>query len=219
MARNPTKRGTTERSAQTRRRIIDVAIDVFAEHGYRGAFTREIARRAGIHHPLIVYHFKDKLGLWRECAHTIQQDMATQVRQLLQRTAGTDARNRLASFLTQLVENGARHTTRHRFMMWYLLDRPQVDPASARSALMGEGSDAWIGEVIAAQAAGVLPRTIDPVLLQYVLIGMATRLFMDPDGYFSRSGRTVTDPKVIAEQRDTILTLLGLHPRRKRAKR
>ena len=49
-----------------RQRILEFALQVFAEYGFSGASTREIARRAGVHQPIIVYYFKNKEQLWRE---------------------------------------------------------------------------------------------------------------------------------------------------------
>ncbi len=49
----------------TRRRLVEAALVEFAAHGYEGASTRVIAERAGVHQPLINYHFRSKADLWR----------------------------------------------------------------------------------------------------------------------------------------------------------
>lgn len=51
---------------ETRWRLLLAATEVFAEHGYRAATTREIARRAGVNLAAIHYHFGDKATLYRE---------------------------------------------------------------------------------------------------------------------------------------------------------
>lgn len=51
---------------ETRWRLLLAATGVFAEHGYRAATTREIARRAGVNLAAIHYHFGDKAALYRE---------------------------------------------------------------------------------------------------------------------------------------------------------
>jgi len=58
-------------SADTNERIISAAIALFGQRGFEAASTREIAQRAGVHAPLINYHFKSKEGLYRACAAEI----------------------------------------------------------------------------------------------------------------------------------------------------
>ena len=48
-----------------RERILSVALQVFAERGFNGATTVEIARRAQVSQPLVHYHFDSKKELWR----------------------------------------------------------------------------------------------------------------------------------------------------------
>jgi len=51
---------------ETRERILAGALEVFAERGFDGATTRDIAARAGTNLGLIQYHFGGKERLWRE---------------------------------------------------------------------------------------------------------------------------------------------------------
>lgn len=53
-----------KRSIQTRQKLLDAALEAFSENGFKGTSTRDIAERAGVHHPLITYHFKNKEELW-----------------------------------------------------------------------------------------------------------------------------------------------------------
>ena len=54
-----------ERSRQSRSRILDVAITIFAQRGYSGASTREIADAAEVNQGLVTYYFGSKQALWR----------------------------------------------------------------------------------------------------------------------------------------------------------
>jgi TetR/AcrR family transcriptional regulator len=54
-----------ERSRQSRTRILDVAITIFAQRGYSGASTREIADAAEVNQGLVTYYFGSKQALWR----------------------------------------------------------------------------------------------------------------------------------------------------------
>jgi len=55
--------GTDPRGEDTRRRILETAIEVFAREGYEGTSTRELAAAAGVNLPAIQYYFGSKEGL------------------------------------------------------------------------------------------------------------------------------------------------------------
>lgn len=56
--------GKESLSADTRRRLLEAALDVFAQRGYREATFREICRLAGANNAAINYHFRDKEQLY-----------------------------------------------------------------------------------------------------------------------------------------------------------
>src|SRR5690606_13866819 len=45
-------------------RILDAALEVFSEHGFRGATVDEIAERAGMSKPNLHYYFRRKNDLY-----------------------------------------------------------------------------------------------------------------------------------------------------------
>lgn len=72
--RHPAGRGYA-RGEQTRRRLLDAGIELFAELGYERASTRAIARRAGVSLPALQYYFGGKEGLHRACADYVTEDV------------------------------------------------------------------------------------------------------------------------------------------------
>lgn len=66
--------GTQARGEDTRRRILEAALDLFAAHGYEGASTRQIAEGAGVNLPAIQYYFGSKEGLYRAIIEDIVAD-------------------------------------------------------------------------------------------------------------------------------------------------
>jgi AcrR family transcriptional regulator len=57
--------GLHARGEDTRRRILEVALEIFASQGYEGTSTRLLADRAGVNLPAIQYYFGSKEGLYR----------------------------------------------------------------------------------------------------------------------------------------------------------
>lgn len=57
--------GGYARGDETRRRILDTALETFAACGYEGTSTRLLAARAGVNLPAIQYYFGSKEGLYR----------------------------------------------------------------------------------------------------------------------------------------------------------
>jgi TetR/AcrR family transcriptional regulator, regulator of cefoperazone and chloramphenicol sensitivity len=62
---------TQTRGEDTRRRILETALEVFAAEGYEGASTRQLAERAGVNLPAIQYYFGSKEGLFRAVIESI----------------------------------------------------------------------------------------------------------------------------------------------------
>jgi AcrR family transcriptional regulator len=59
----PGRRGPYAKTVAVRRRILEAAIDAFAESGFRGTTMKDVARRAGISQRGLVHHFPSKEDL------------------------------------------------------------------------------------------------------------------------------------------------------------
>ena len=65
---------TTRRSAEERRReLVEIAISHFAQHGYNGTSTDQVAREAGISQPYLFRLFGTKRELFLAC-HAAMHD-------------------------------------------------------------------------------------------------------------------------------------------------
>src|SRR6266700_1486367 len=63
----------SERSAETRQRILDAALREFAAHGLAGARTEAIASAAGVNKALLYYYFDSKEKLYTAALEMISQ--------------------------------------------------------------------------------------------------------------------------------------------------
>jgi AcrR family transcriptional regulator len=66
--------GGYARGDETRHRIIEAAIELFGEHGFEGASTRDIAARAGVNAPALQYYFENKEGVYLACVESLADD-------------------------------------------------------------------------------------------------------------------------------------------------
>ena len=60
-----------ERALQTRRRILDAAVELFSQRGYESVAAGDVAERAGVAHGLVFHHFGNKRGLYLEAVREI----------------------------------------------------------------------------------------------------------------------------------------------------
>jgi AcrR family transcriptional regulator len=73
------------RGEETRRRIVDVALRLFAEHGFEATTTRQIAAAAGVNAPALQYYFDNKEGVYRACAEYIAESSAAHFEPVIER--------------------------------------------------------------------------------------------------------------------------------------
>lgn len=66
----------------TRQRLLEAAIQTFAEKGFDGAGIREIAKRANANSALVTYHFQGKEGLYLETLRAIFERRTSPVKEL-----------------------------------------------------------------------------------------------------------------------------------------
>lgn len=91
-------------AATTRQQILNAALEVFAEFGFTGAATREIARRARVHQPAIAYHFKSKELLWKAAADAVFEEFSSTLETGLKDTVSDgDRLRRLAEIYVRFV--------------------------------------------------------------------------------------------------------------------
>ena len=163
-------------ASSARERILHAALEVFAEQGFDGARTRDIAKRAGANLGLIPYYFGGKLPLWRAAVgHAFRELLAELGEIAAPASAPADERARLAQLLRRFVRFVAK---RPEFM------RLMNDEAKRDSPRMRWLADQYVKPLTAelrrhierAQAGGVLPR-VSAVSLHYIAVGAAGLVF------------------------------------------
>jgi TetR/AcrR family transcriptional regulator, regulator of cefoperazone and chloramphenicol sensitivity len=120
-------------SQETRRKLIEVAGQVFAEHGLSGATAKQITDRAKVNIAAVNYHFKDKTDLYVE---VLRQACSAAAERLLSQPLTGDSETRLRLFVLRMVQDSQRQP---RWQM-KLFARELVEPTAALD---------WVADLVA----------------------------------------------------------------------
>ena len=187
-----------ETSGATREIILEAALEAFAEKGFDGATTREIATRAGVNHGLIRYYFGGKPKLWRDAVDRAFGELEAGLDSVRNDTSIADHRERAGMMIRSFVryvghnpqfvrlmhEEGKRKGPRMR----WLVDR-HVKP-------LYEGVCEMAREV----AGNQLERLDIPLIhFHYILAGSVSFIFHQAEECKRLSGVDPTDDAVIEE--------------------
>lgn len=159
-------------TVDARDRIVESALTVFAQRGFDGATTREIAKEAGVSSALIHHHFKDKESLWKLVGQRISEEFVEAITSSMDpalRGTGDGARQMVAAYMHYWRE----HPRALRFQLWRVLGAP-ADERKARSKQLNQ---LFVPEVKAAQDAGDV-RGDAPAGLLMVTMGGLIQYFL-----------------------------------------
>jgi AcrR family transcriptional regulator len=94
---------------QRRHQLFAVALELFAQRGYRATTMDDIAERAGVTKPLLYQHFSSKRALYLELVDSIAQDLLTAIRRAVIRAEGPRQQVELgfAAYFKLVVNNEA----------------------------------------------------------------------------------------------------------------
>jgi AcrR family transcriptional regulator len=180
-----------DRGAEMRERILHAALECFGAFGFAGTSTRAIADRAGISHPLLIYHFRSKEQLWRSTMGDVIGHYKSGLDARLERADPDDPRAGLKAFIENFVEFSARTPQLHRIMT------QQSTQGSERIGWLIEGGlrasfEQITGLIRRGQKAGLV-RKGEPARLYYAVIGLGGTPFSVSNEVQQLTGRDVFD--------------------------
>ena len=194
----------------TRERILDAALEVFAERSFDGASTRGIAHRAEVTQPLLTYHFTTKVELWRAAVDRLFALLAATLDDRLRGLRGVDEVTVVRLVLREFIFFSARHPELHRIItaecrsetprMDWLVER-HVRPLYER---LVTGFERLAAE-------GHLP-AIPVAHLYYIVTGAGATMFVLGPECKRLTGLDPSSEEVIEAHADAVTTLL-LGPR------
>ncbi len=200
--RRPQRRGL-----ETRDRLMDAALRVFAERGFDGATTREIAREAGVALAALTYHFESKEALWKSTADRIFGEHRARQQQRIEGLEGVDEGTVARLLLRDFVRFAAEHPDLHRFMMQEGMARtPRLEWLVERHVRPQlEILDAYFGGASGRRAGFAFQGS--PALLHYLLIGTAAAIYVQAPEYELLAGESPCQPELVDEHVDAVMSL------------
>jgi AcrR family transcriptional regulator len=164
------------RGEDTRRRLIDAAIDVFGLRSFEGATTRALAEAAGTNLAAIPYHFGSKQGLYLAVAESISEALRSRLGPKVEHIAVALAGGALRSddalaLLHELLDAFATFIVgSSEVERWARIAvREQLNPSPAFDLIYTRMLNPMLSTLVAllGRAAG---RTIDPQALKIVAV-------------------------------------------------
>lgn len=184
-------RGATKkpRGAEVRERVLHAALECFGAFGFEGTSTRAVAERAGVSHPLLLYHFDSKEQLWQSTMEAVIGHYRLEFERRLSLVAVDDPVAGLRAFIENFVQFSAR--------------TPQLYRVMTQDSTQGSERIHWLIEahlrasfeqvlamILRGQAEGRV-RSGDPARLYYAIIGLAGTLMSVSTEFKELTGRDV----------------------------
>ncbi len=196
-----------ERRHRTRAAILDAAAPLFARRGFEGVALADVAAKAGVSVPLIVYHYGGKLELWKAAAEHLFGRMLAEVAAGLERAQGLSGRAQHVAALVAhiralaavpdyarlLLSEGGEPTDR----LEWLVETWQRPYSEGLTALVRR-----------AQADRLLPGDADPLHLTFILLGALTLPLARAGEYRLMDGTDATAPEFLDRHVRSCLQLL-----------
>lgn len=159
-----------------RRQILEVATELFAERGFRGTTTRQIAERARVNEAILFRHFRSKEDLY--WAILDGQCRSAGGRQQLETKLCTpgDARGTFAAIAEGILRRNTENITLTRLLLFSALNHHRLSHRFFRTHVASyyETLAAYIRERI---RAGEF-RRVDPLLAARGFLGMVVYHFL-----------------------------------------
>jgi TetR/AcrR family transcriptional regulator len=194
-----------KRSRKTQEKILNAAFEAFTENGYEGASINNIAERAGVAQPLVVYHFPSKDALWVASVEGALDQFMKRLLPDLEALKELDPATRLSLIFREFVRYSATMPAMLEIM---------IDANKRRRAIMTKVVEERLRPVYirlralieAAQTTGAIPAG-DPGLIYYSLIAVASTPFSLRREFKQLTGRSPLEPEMVEAQADLLVRL------------
>ncbi|MEZ5568950.1 MAG: TetR/AcrR family transcriptional regulator [Halioglobus sp.] len=188
-----------------RRRVIEAALDEFADKGFEGATWRGIAGRAGVSQGLIKFYFEDKEGLWQAALLFAHEAMTAD----LPPPPFTQNADPGLALTAEWIRAYVRHAARHpQYFKMVMREAAAPNPRIhwAADAVRKAGHADFQRGLQLLQGRGIFS-DLNPVLLQYAFLGAAHQPFLASEEIRAIYGVDATRDDMVAAHADAVVAL------------
>jgi AcrR family transcriptional regulator len=121
---------------ETRQRLLQAAIMLFADRGYKNTSVRDICDLAGANPAAINYHFRDKLGLYKEVIAMVADAMDRTKQEALDAGQGGTPEERMRDYIRHMVR---RVMGEEKNWLVDLIGREMAQPSPAFGLIVEKG--------------------------------------------------------------------------------
>ena len=116
---------TRQSAAERREEILEAALDEFAEHGYHGASTEAIARRAGISQPYVFRLFGTKQELFKAVVTQCLRETLEMFQRAAEGKRGKDALEAMGNAYVERLQTD-RKRLQAQMQAYVACDDPEI---------------------------------------------------------------------------------------------
>jgi TetR/AcrR family transcriptional regulator len=196
---------------QRRKQLIDVAVGLFAQKGFGGTTTREIAKAAHVNEAIIFRHFETKEGLYaaildQRARETLSEEALVALRGLA--TLGDD--EGFFRFLVQRILHAYRdHPQYQRLLLFSSLEKHPF--AEGYQQRFVAPAHEFVRQYIEKRQQEGVFRACDPRLAVFALTAMAVQ-FGTNKWLFKHAEPQVTEEEVVKTVADLFLGGMRVRP-------
>jgi AcrR family transcriptional regulator len=155
-----------------RQQIIDVAVQLFSQKGFRGTTTKEIALAAGVNEAIIFRHFATKRDLYAAIMDRKASSAEVQAMQQTLKEAmnSKDDRHVFASLAFHMLEFHERDDTAMRLLLYSALEKHELAEMIFRHHI--SRTHAQLAAYVKQRVADGAFRRVNPMLAVRSFLGM-----------------------------------------------
>lgn len=195
-----------EQKRLTQARVLESALELFAERGFDAASLRDIATRAGVTHAVIRLHFGNKAQLWQQAVDFLFRRMQSEMRPKRGDPDYAEGAAGLELFVRRYVAYCARHPEHARLMLMESMH----DSEQLRYAVDEHIRPAhqFLERMLKAAVADGFPLDVPPAHMTYILAAASQSIFALAHEARRIYGVDVLRDDFVAHHADAVVRLL-----------